>query len=313
MFLRLSFFCFSDGQAAPGVAPLCFTPLAALLLVLVARGILPLLGQGAAHTAADQPAPPASHLTPAWERSWPAGRRRDRLQRRLLVPAVALHLVYLHAKRQVPPPPHVQLKLTLHSQKETRRQQQKLSPRRLRSYHRMLPALKIRLLHLHLPLPPPLQHRLLLSPLLLCHPVHPHWFHPRHLRQTQIFSLPHPQPHPRPNRQLRFPHVAPSDRQRFTRRRLCLLCLYRPYCWETLRTGEDLPIWTHIYDTTRWSDTVIHHWSHNLLLFLMHVSHHLFCSHSSQPFPLSPLVSPYTNYFFKQWTRKSLPQNIISH
>lgn len=157
------------------------------------------------------------------------------------MPAAALPPLYWDAKQQVPPPLHGRLKLMLHSLKETRLQQLKLSPLHLRSYHRTLPAVKIRLLHLYLPLPPLLQHLLLLSPLLLCHPLQPPWFHRRHLRQKQIFSLLHPQPHPRPSRQLRFLHAAPSDRPRSTRRRLCLPCLYHPYCWETLRTVQRSP------------------------------------------------------------------------
>lgn len=157
------------------------------------------------------------------------------------MPAVVLPLLYRHAKRQVPPPPRGWLKLRLHSQKETQRQQQKLSPHHLRSYHRTLPVAKIKLLHVNHLLPPPPQHLLLLSPLLLCHPVQPPWFHHCHLRQKQIFSLLHPQPHPRPSRLLRFLHAAPSDRHRSTRRRLCLPCLYHPYCWETLRTVQRSP------------------------------------------------------------------------
>lgn len=105
----------------------------------------------------------------------------------------------------------------------------------------MLPAAKIRLLHHYLPLRPPLQHLLLRSPLLLCHLVQPTRLHHRHLRQKPVFSLLHPQTHPRPNRQLRFPHAAPSARPRSTRRQLCLPCLYHLHCWETLRTVQRSP------------------------------------------------------------------------
>lgn len=100
---------------------------------------------------------------------------------------------------------------------------------------------KIRLLHLCLPLPPPLRHRLLLSHLLPGHLVQPPKLHHRHLRQKQVFSLPRPQTHPRPNRQLRFLHAAPSARPRSIRRRLCLPCLYHLHCWETLRTVQRSP------------------------------------------------------------------------
>lgn len=151
---------------------------------------------------------------------------------------VVLPLLHQHVNLQAPPL-YSQLKPWLHSQKETR-QQQSLCPHHLRRYPRMLPVVKIRLLHLYLPLPPPPLH-LLLSPLHLCQPVQPSKFHHRHLRQKQVFSLLHPQPHPRPNRQLRFLHAALSARSRSTRRRLCLSCLYHLHCWETLRTGEYPP------------------------------------------------------------------------
>ena len=103
----------------------------------------------------------------------------------------------------------------------------------------MLPVVKIRFLHLCLPLPCLLRHHLLLSPLLLCHPVQPPRFHRRHLRQNLLFSLLYPQTQHMPSRQLCFLHVAPSARPHFTRHRLCLPCLYHLHCWEMLRTGED--------------------------------------------------------------------------
>lgn len=104
--------------------------------------------------------------------------------------------------------------------------------------------LKMRLLHLYLPLPPPLLP--LLSPLLPSHPLQPPRFHRHRLRLKQVFSLLlfsllHPQPHPRLNRQFRFLHAALSARSRSTRRRRSLSCLYRLLCWETLRTVQRSP------------------------------------------------------------------------
>lgn len=100
----------------------------------------------------------------------------------------------------------------------------------------------IRLLRLFLPPPLPLLHLLPFSLLLLCHPVQPARFHRRHLKQKQLFSLLHPQAHPRPSHQLRFLRAAPSARPRSTRPRLCPPCLYRLHCWETLRTVQRSPL-----------------------------------------------------------------------
>lgn len=156
----------------------------------------------------------------------------------LVVVLLLLLRRHRHVNLQAPPPPCGLLKPRLPSQKETR-QQQNLCPHHLCRYPRILPVVKIRLLHLYLPLPPPLLH--LLSPLLLCHPLQPSRFHHCHLRQKQLSSLLHPQPHPRPHRQLRFLHAALSARSRSTRRRLFLSCLYHPHCWETLRTVQRSP------------------------------------------------------------------------
>lgn len=98
---------------------------------------------------------------------------------------------------------------------------------------------KIKLLHLYRPLPPPLLH--LPCPLLPCHQLQPPRLHRHRLRQKQAFSLLHPQPHPRRNHLLRFLHAALSARSRSTRRRLCLSCLYHLHCWETLRTVQRSP------------------------------------------------------------------------
>lgn len=244
MVKKVSFFSFFfvDAQVAPGVAPLCtILQLVAPPLAPVVRGILPLLEQAAAPTVAGRLAaplpPPAFRLTPAWEQSWAAGKRNARRLRRLLVPVVVVLPLLRQYENLLAPPLHGLLKLRLCSQRETRRQQQNLCPHHPHSYPRMFPVGKIRLLHLFLLLPQPRLH--LLSLLLLCHLVQPARFHRhRHLRQ-KVFSLQHPPPHPRPNRQLLFPHEALYVRPRSTRRRLCPPCLSHLYCLETLRTGED--------------------------------------------------------------------------
>lgn len=103
----------------------------------------------------------------------------------VVVVVFLLPLLHQHVNPQAPPPPppppHGPLKPWLPSQKKTWQQQNLCPHHHLHPYPRTLLVEKIRLLHLHLPLPPPLLP--LLSPLLLCHLLQPPRFHHLHLRQ----------------------------------------------------------------------------------------------------------------------------------